>query len=109
MTIQVQVADGTMITALEQPPPGLTIDDAAPKSQDGFLIWDVREPEPAPVAGPVGQRRNRHFRSTTSRDNDVGRRVPVNRGMCPGFRGVCDTVLTQLGWRVTRHSSTKKG
>src|SRR5262245_63064787 len=38
-----------------------------PKSQDGFLIWDVREPEPAPVAWPVGQRRNRHFRSTTDR------------------------------------------
>src|SRR5262245_19840505 len=29
MTIQVQVADGTMITALEQPPPGLTIGDAS--------------------------------------------------------------------------------
>jgi hypothetical protein len=29
MTIQVQVADGTMITALEHPPPGLTIGDPA--------------------------------------------------------------------------------
>src|SRR5262245_13183565 len=50
-----------------------------------------------------------HLRSTSSRNNDMQRRVPVNRGLCPGFRGVCDTVLTQLGWPVTRHSPTKKG
>jgi hypothetical protein len=43
MTIQVQVADGTMITALEHPPTGLTIGDAAAAPQDGFLICDVRE------------------------------------------------------------------
>ena len=34
MTIQVQVADGTMITALERPPPGLTIGDPAAKPKD---------------------------------------------------------------------------
>jgi hypothetical protein len=36
-----------------------------------------------------------HFRSTTSRNNDVHRTVPVNHDVCPGFQGVCDTVLTQ--------------
>jgi hypothetical protein len=45
MTIQVQVADGTMITALEHPPPGMTIGDAAAAPQDGVLTWDVHEPD----------------------------------------------------------------
>src|SRR5262249_29758063 len=45
MPLQVQVADGTMITALERPPPGLTIGDPAAKPNDGFLIWDVHEPD----------------------------------------------------------------
>ena len=36
-----------------------------------------------------------HSRSTTSRYNELRRRVPVNHGVNPGFRGVCDTVLTQ--------------
>jgi len=42
-----------------------------------------------------------HFRSTTSRNIDTRRHVPVNDGVSPGFRGVCDTVLTQR-----RHSLT---
>ena len=63
MTIQVQVADGTMITALEHPPPGLTIGDTAAKPQDGFLIWDVREPDRPQllgqwVSGGTGTHRN---------------------------------------------------
>jgi len=33
------------------------------------------------------------FPLTTSRNNGVRRGVPVNHGVCPGFRGVCDTVL----------------
>ena len=37
-----------------------------------------------------------HFRSTTSRNNGLRQRVPVNDGVAPGFRGVCDTVLTQF-------------
>jgi hypothetical protein len=45
MTIQVQVADGIMITALEHPPPGLTLGDPTAQPKDGFLIWDVREPD----------------------------------------------------------------
>ena len=40
------------------------------------------------------------FRSTTSRNNDLLQRVPVNDGVCPGFRGVCDTVLTQNAFPV---------
>ena len=63
MTIQVQVADGTMITALEHPPPGLTIGDPAATPQDGFLIWDVREPDRPRllgqwVSGGTGTHRN---------------------------------------------------
>src|SRR5262249_9743644 len=44
MTIQVQVADGLMITGLEHPPPGLTLPGPAAAPQDGFLIWDVHDP-----------------------------------------------------------------
>jgi hypothetical protein len=51
MTIQVQVVDGTMITALEHPPPGLTIGDPNATPQDGFLIWDVREPDRPQLLG----------------------------------------------------------
>src|SRR5713101_1224548 len=36
-----------------------------------------------------------HLRSTTFRNVDMRRRVPVNRYVCPVFEGVCDTVLTQ--------------
>jgi hypothetical protein len=50
-TIQVQVAAGRMITALEKIGPGWGGDAAAPH-ETGILIWDVRDPE-APVR--VGQ------------------------------------------------------
>jgi hypothetical protein len=46
-----------------------------------------------------------HFRSTTSPYNDVRRRVPVNHGVDPGFRGVCDTVLTQFADSLTPYIS----
>src|SRR6185295_15588541 len=39
-----------------------------------------------------------HSRSTTSSNDDVQACVPVNAGVHPGFRGVCDTVLTQNGF-----------
>jgi hypothetical protein len=63
MTIQVQVADGVMVTALEHPPPGLTTGDPAARPQDGFLIWDVREPDRPQllgrwVSGGTGTHRN---------------------------------------------------
>ena len=37
------------------------------------------------------------------RNNDVHRRVPVNHGVCPGFGGACDTVLTQKPIEVTAY------
>jgi hypothetical protein len=63
MTLQVQVADGTMITALEHPPPGLTIGDPTAKPKNGFLIWDVHEPDRPEllgqwVSGAAGTHRN---------------------------------------------------
>lgn len=39
-----QVAGGTMITALEHLPRGLTIGDPRAEPKDGFLIWDANEP-----------------------------------------------------------------
>ena len=50
-----------------------------------------------------------HFRSTTSRNNDVLQRVHVNRGVCPGFRGVCDTVLTQSRFLFKRRHTDAHG
>src|SRR5262249_21321263 len=63
MTLQVQVADGMMITSLEHPPPGLTIGDPDAKPKDGFLIWDVHEPDQPQllgqwVSGGTGAHRN---------------------------------------------------
>ena len=46
-----------------------------------------------------------HSRSTTSRNNDLLQRVPVNDGVAPGFRGVCDTVLTQFADSLTPYIS----
>ena len=36
-------------------------------------------------------------------------RVPVNHGVCPGFRGVCDTVLTQKPIAITAYDSVCTG
>ena len=48
-----------------------------------------------------------HSRSTTSRNNDLLQRVAVNDGAAPGFRGVCDTVLTQSANPLTStHTNT---
>src|SRR5712691_9046060 len=50
-----------------------------------------------------------HFRSTTSRNNDVLQRLHVSRGVCPGFRGVCDTVLTQTRFLFKRSHTEAHG
>jgi hypothetical protein len=50
-----------------------------------------------------------HFRSTTSRNNDVLQRVHVSRGVCPGCRGVCDTVLTQSRFLFKRRHTDAHG
>src|SRR5262249_7878678 len=52
MTIQVQVADGIMITALEHPPPGLTLGDPAAQPKDGFLIGAVHDPDRPQLLAP---------------------------------------------------------
>src|SRR5215510_14750168 len=49
-----------------------------------------------------------HVRSISSRYNEVLRDAPVSDDVHRGFRGVCDTVLTQSAWRVTRYTSTKR-
>jgi hypothetical protein len=36
-----------------------------------------------------------HSASTSSRNKDEHRSVPVDHGVCPGLQGVSDTVLTQ--------------
>jgi hypothetical protein len=73
MTIQVQVADRVMITGLEHPFSGLCGDCSGSKSsrsasgaaqpQDGFLIWDVKEPDRPQllgrwISGETGTHRN---------------------------------------------------
>jgi hypothetical protein len=62
MTLQVQVADRMMITGLEHPFPGLPR-SASAQPQDGFLIWDVEEPDRPEllgrwVSGETGTHRN---------------------------------------------------
>jgi len=62
MTLQVQVADRMMITGLEHPFAGLSLSDSA-QPQDGFLIWDVKEPDRPQllghwVSGETGTHRN---------------------------------------------------
>lgn len=49
-TLQVQVADGLMLTALEKPPPGWGTDPGA-KSEEGCLIWELTDPERPTLAG----------------------------------------------------------
>jgi len=78
-TIQMQVADGKMITSLEQMNPAWGGDPTAP-SEEGVLIWDVRDP-----TNPV---RLGHFRTggTGTHRNyyDGGRYVHLASGL-PGF------------------------
>ena len=62
MTLQVQVADRMMITGLEHPFPSLPL-SACAQPQDGFLIWDVNEPDRPQllghwVSGETGTHRN---------------------------------------------------
>lgn len=78
-TIQVQVADGKMITSLEQMNPAWGGDPTAP-SEEGVLIWDVRDPTNPVLLG--------HFRTggTGTHRNyyDGGRYVHLASGL-PGF------------------------
>ena len=101
MTIQVQVADGTMITALEHPPPGLTIGDAAAAPEDGFLVWDVREPDRPQllsrwVSGAAGTHRNFY---------NGGQWVYAASSL-PGFDGQVPAVLGLAGSAMSTMAST---
>jgi hypothetical protein len=80
-TIQVQVADGKMITALEHIPAGWG-GDPDPPPQEGFLIWDLADPEdPKQIghwhSGAAGTHRNYY---------DGGRYVHATTTL-PGFDG----------------------
>jgi len=80
-TLQVQVADGKLITALEQIPPGWGGVEGA-LFEEGIIIWDVRDPaRPRRLSqwktGGSGTHRN-HY--------DGGRYVHLAAGM-PGFSG----------------------
>jgi hypothetical protein len=48
------------------------------------------------------------FPPTTSLNIDVRRHVPVNDGLHQGFRGVCDTVLTQRESALAPHTHGRK-
>jgi hypothetical protein len=80
-TIQLQVADATMITALEHLPPSLTIGDPNAEPKDGFLIWDVHEPDRPQllgqwVSGAAGTHRNFYNGVCRSRSQTGGIRLP---------------------------------
>ena len=62
-TIQVQVANGLMITGLEHIPPGWSAGPGGAAPMDGFYVWDVTEPDrPAQLghwsSGARGTHRN---------------------------------------------------
>ena len=80
-TIQVQVADGKMITALERIAPGWGGIEGASFSE-GFLIWDVSDPRSARLLGQF------HTGSTGTHRNfyDGGNLVHAAAG-APGFNG----------------------
>jgi len=49
-----------------------------------------------------------HSRSTTSRDNDLSRCVPVNHRVDQRFEGVCDTVLTHCALSVAARGCSSR-
>lgn len=80
-TIQIQVADGKMITALERIAPGWGGKDDEPYSE-GFLIWDVSDPRKAWQLG--------HYRTRstgTHRNFYDGGSLVHAAGGAPGFDG----------------------
>jgi hypothetical protein len=80
-TIQIQVADGKMITALERIAPGWGGAEDQPFSE-GFLIWDVADPKSPRQLG--------HFRTGstgTHRNFYDGGNLVHAAGGAPGFDG----------------------
>jgi len=81
-TIQVQVADGRMITALERIAPGWGGSEGEPPAEEGFLIWDVDEP-----AKPKRLGHYRTLSTGTHRNFYDGGGVVHAAGGAPGFDG----------------------
>jgi hypothetical protein len=46
-----------------------------------------------------------HFPFNNFRNSDINRRIPATDALFQGFRGVCDTVLTQEPTEVTPYDS----
>lgn len=87
-TIQVQVADGLMITALERPSPGWGYDPAGTRDV-GILIWDVSE-------DPTHPRRVAHYDTGgrgTHRNFYAGGRYAYLAAEPEGYRGNILVVL----------------
>ena len=81
MTLQVQVSDGMMIAGLEHPFPGLPLNGSA-RPQDGFLVWDVKEPD-----GPQLLGRWSSGETGTHRNFYNGGRWVYATSTFPGFEG----------------------
>lgn len=87
-TLQVQVADGLMVTSLEAILPGWGGNPSGPTAAEGLLIWDVSQPDdPALLShwstGRGGTHRN-YF--------DGGHTIHACAGF-PGFLGNCYTTI----------------
>jgi hypothetical protein len=81
-TIQIQVADGKMVTALERIAPGWGGDEARPPGEEGFLVWDVEE--------PTKPKRLGHYRTNstgTHRNFYAGGTLVHAAGGAPGYDG----------------------
>jgi len=81
-TIQVQVADGKMITALEHVPPGWSAGGSDAEPMDGFFVWDVSEPDDPRLLGQW-----RSGASGTHRNFYNGGDVVHATTTLPGFDG----------------------
>jgi hypothetical protein len=80
-TIQVQVADGRMVTSLEHIPAGWG-GDPDPGPEEGFLVWDLADPEDPQVLG--------HWRGGargTHRNFYAGGRYVHATATLPGYDG----------------------
>jgi hypothetical protein len=81
-TIQVQVADGKMITALERIAPGWGGSEGKPPAEEGFLIWDIE--------APTKPKRLGHYRTNstgTHRNFYDGGNFVHGAGGAPGYDG----------------------
>jgi hypothetical protein len=79
-TLQVQVADGLMITSMEPIPPGWG--DSSPDFEEGLAIWDVADPEDPHVLGTW-----RTGSAGTHRNFYAGGRYVHAAARLPGFDG----------------------